>query len=398
MRHFVRQRENSWLSNMAIRFCVEPDEVLEQQDLGRRPKDHKARQLIRSRFHRAAYLALLLGPVFSKAYYEPFYTASEDRPADFLHIFNRLHGFWVEAEEEEMGGDNPYWDEDQDPWFSPRDLRYLEKFTPYRFNLDDFEGEKALFGPFAEWLCKDAMETIKREPGLTGNEQGFQPRWRHDARPFEWRVVREVMAVLFMVDQFFSHAIFDLYPEMVGISNLDGKTGYNRDIGNRPSDPGPVTVDFPARTTSVVIFGIFQVEEMTMSVELNGGTWAAPAVEDQEKRAVLIPGRTEPILKPSRLVDIPAMMKSLHKQSGRVNHLNDYPAPPPPLQFFTFMLREQFGLQFEKTLFCEGQGYHAHWNDFVWRPYVFIDQDFVHNTMLEPFEKHPRVWSYERRF
>ncbi len=46
---------------------------------------------------------------------------------------------------------------------------------------------------------------------------------------------------------------------------------------------------------------------------------ASPAVEDEQEMAILIPGRSEPVLIPSRIVDIPGVLRFLNDESGRVN-------------------------------------------------------------------------------
>jgi len=132
-----------------------------------------------------------------------------------------------------------------------------------------------------------------------------------------------------------------------------------------------------------------------MSAGLDHNPLASPAVVDQ-KTEVLIPGRTVPISMPSRLVDIPGVMKMLTDYSGRVNHLDGRPAPRHPLHFFTYMLREHFNLKFRSYLFHDVDPTSS-WYEFFMEGWVLRDlQRDGGYPLLESYGQRPHVWSYHR--
>jgi hypothetical protein len=54
---------------------------------------------------------------------------------------------------------------------------------------------------------------------------------------------------------------------------------------------------------------------------------------------------------PPWMLDIAHLLEILYTNCNLPSHHDSWPAPPPPFQFFTFILRKHFGLQFDTRAF-----------------------------------------------
>ncbi|KAH8885879.1 hypothetical protein GQ53DRAFT_876770 [Thozetella sp. PMI_491] len=325
------------------------------------PEEPSGMRVWRDRFHAAAYITLLMGTVFARTYHRPFYpyTASRSeneeewcrwrlfnlmRKASFGHAGYSYLG--VEEEERE----------------------YLRRFPVYDLN-DELGGQKEVFGPVIEWFVRLALlqfragppppsrdmlrdevraATLEAETGMDPSppgrawmhwpESGLMTQWFHGGSAAEGE------AILWLTMQ----AIHMFEFILSCIANSDGK----RRLG-RPKVRNPRTFSGKTRTAKVVLFGVFQAEEILMPDNVmdsadqqllahtpRSSDLEAP-VGHEEKYLTAFP----PIL------DIPLVLEDLYQRSGIANMNHDENAAPPPLQFFTFLLRHHFNLQFHKKLF-----------------------------------------------
>ena len=127
--------------------------------------------------------------------------------------------------------------------------------------------------------------------------------------------------------------------------NPDGKRRLGRRaVKNAGSFSGRKT-----RTARVVLFGVFQAEEILMPDDVMESAG--------QKLFAHSPPRT-PATVPSPVLDIPLVLEDLYLRSGIPNRIDGrYNTPPPPLQLFTFTLRHHFNLQFHLRAFG------THWTD-----------------------------------
>lgn len=122
----------------------------------------------------------------------------------------------------------------------------------------------------------------------------------------------------------------------------------------RPGDdensdvPPPPPLEGPVRRVPVAMFGLFRPEVVWMPDRVEDAASAylvnKPLVADQR---ALAPGEGAGGAGPSPwAVDVAWMLDVLHQQSGRPNHRNRRPSPPPALRFIEFVLAEFFQVRF----------------------------------------------------
>ncbi len=323
----------------------------------------------RERFHAAAYTTLLMGAVLARAYNQPFYpdvtrTSPSDEEArkcrktlfDLMRkaSVSRWSYSFLGVEEEER--------------------EYLRRFPVFDLN-DELRGQKETFGLFIEWFINSTILKHRARPPLFSgdilrNEVRAKSSGEHlgdgmgeflptDCEMYNWPETGvmtqwftggspdEGEAVLWLIMQ--SIHMFEFI--LTCMTNSDGQ----RRLGRRwVRDAG--SFSGKTRTAKVVLFGVFQAEEVVMPDDVTESAGQQLLAHCPQTAATVVP----PVL------DIPLVLDDLYLRSGIPNKI-DGPAikhntPPPPLQLFTFILRHHFNLQFDlgffETDWRDPQDYH----------------------------------------
>ncbi|KAG4418038.1 hypothetical protein IFR04_008858 [Cadophora malorum] len=195
-------------------------------------------------FYRAMYRLLVAGAVLARTYLEPLFQAREEggNEAFFgrMGIDDYHYKYWDITEQIDPSEDGPP---------RPEDIAYMRRFPVYNYDITDWSEigvwrnqwyEKCLW-TFASWIVDDGRERQRKEdPNRT------VPDWA--LKPEDVGAVRELMLLLVAYDHF--HSKF---------SNLTwagrGMSDYVKKQGNR--------------SVSIVRFGIFQLEKVTMPADFN---------------------------------------------------------------------------------------------------------------------------------
>ncbi|KAK3903862.1 hypothetical protein C8A05DRAFT_32393 [Staphylotrichum tortipilum] len=273
---------------------------------------------------------------------------------------------------------------------TPVRREYLQRFALYDLN-DELGGQGAVLGPFVEWFMGTAIERYRAGPQPASRDPWREEIWAiHEAEPctelpgphlidgwprgggqteaFAGGTRAEGESVLWEVMQ----AVHMFEFLLLCVANSDGLAGLGR--------PGYRNVgSFPGRTRTVrvVLFGVFQAEELVMP----GNVADAANQELLAQRPQPSPGSPDPAgeaagdlrhqLPPS--LNIPLVLEDMYLRSGISNVSRGRHIPPPPLQVFTFMFRHHFNSAFHHFSFTtsgrvgEGQTYH----DFKTRATIF---------------------------
>ena len=296
----------------------------------------------RDRFHRAVYRVFLAGAVLYRAFNEPFDLARRKQGNEAFLNFS--------TGEFEI-------DEDNFPKIrypiSAEDIEYLRTFAVYNFDAEDDsdvgrwrdETYNLLFGPLSKYLVDDGearglqKDREVQESGTVYEEDEYA---ESDFGPGVQGSIEEIMLLIGAYEQ--------LIPQ---ITNADGARSQGRQ--QRPSEEfgGERT-----RTITVIIFGIFALEEICM-----------PTVVEESGNSILIarPYHSQPQKENTQdrnsfetsgkalytHVDIPHVIQRLFCASRRPNRQDGYPIPPPDYQLFVFAARKYLGLRFESSFFEE---------------------------------------------
>lgn len=275
----------------------------------------------RDGFYRAMYRLLLAGAVLARAYMAPLFRAREEGGKD--GFFRRLgledyaYKYWDRMDPSEDG--------------APReeDIAYIRQFPVYNYDVTDWseigmwrnQEYETCFGPFASWIIEDGRKRQQKEP--QGPDDTL-PDWAENW--VDVGAVRELMLLLVAYDHF--RCKFD---------NITwakrGTCAYINKQGNR--------------TVSIVRFGVFQIEQVTMPA----------AVEDLTKGYLF--AAYHPALGGTEGEDIPYQFdvwlatEGLLDKIMRYHHLDDRENPPPPamLELWHFALRRYLNLRFRSGTF-----------------------------------------------
>ena len=300
-----------------------------------RPKSPSELKAWRERFYRAMYRILLAGAVFFKPYSEPFSPDAKGVPPNFLEDY--LKNYFVARDDplDESGvADWPY-------TLPQLDVDYLTRSPVFDLNASE-DRENSVFGQFAEWLIEDSKGRAE--------ENLCQQAWTFDIPQVSaiWETMMMVAAYEHLVSQFI---------------NGDGKIGFGRFSPDETSQPIKQTITGKTRKVSIILFGEFRVEEITMPalVEDSAGIklLADPVIPARPFRNFVTAAGSmiakESVMSkdmyPPWMFDIANLLEILYTNCDLPNHHDGWPAPPPPLQFFTFILRKHFGLQFQTKAF-----------------------------------------------
>lgn len=297
-----------WLSEFAYDPTWTPDEVFD-------PLEEWQPNL-----HRALYRVVLLGAVCSRAYAEPLFAAVEKNNTDIARklLIKRRPVVVLQ----ELDG-------------------YLRQFPVYNYdaNATSDRGKwrdreyDSIFGPLAKWIVEDGRARyLKRDLGVPDEDER-----RGSVR----EILHLLAAYMHLTNKIVNgDAAWDLgRPDF---NNL-GKPSYDF-RGRKTVDASKHEFKGNTRTATVVLFGVFQPEEITMPARVEDTVdcllVANPYPNGHEtERTTSSPVEQEEI-SPTAFFDIPNLL-----------HRTQPPVPPPITQFFGYTLRKHFSLRLFDALF-----------------------------------------------
>jgi hypothetical protein len=269
----------------------------------------------RDGFFRAMYRLLLAGAVLARAYMAPVFQAREERNARFFRVW----------------GDDHYWSEDMDqlddsdPNPKEADYAYIRQYPVYNFDVPDWSkiGQwrnreyETCFGPFASWIIEDGR---MREQNKPQDPNDTEPDWAENR--VDIGAVRELMLLLVAYDHF-----NDCFQHYYGIS-----PPYLQKQGNR--------------TVSIVRFGFFKVEEITMPAaaeDLTDTTLFAqyhPALEGTAGKDIK-----------DQIDNFGVMWELQRRMRNNIPWHEEHQGPPATLGLWQFALRHYLNLTFKPGTF-----------------------------------------------
>ncbi|KAL2067658.1 hypothetical protein VTL71DRAFT_15754 [Oculimacula yallundae] len=276
-----------------------------------------------NRFYRAMYQLFIAGAVLYRPYTEPFWEAKNLSNTAFIRHCRVLRDLHDPAS------------------FTDSDTELCRKFPVYNYDVDDDtevgewrENEyEDIFGPFTSWLVEEAYSRHPPERTLELNRP--EVAYQNPEQTKADRAVQDLMCLLVG----YEHMI-------TKFTNGDESYGFGRYLYKTDS-PGP-----QARKVTVILFGVFRVEEITMPSN----------IEDTESG--LLPINIHPSLKDTdqEHFDIPHILNHLDDAS-RNPHIDtsggEHPYPPATFQLWFFALRRYLDLGFRHNAFWQ-------WRECMW--------------------------------
>ncbi|KAL2068603.1 hypothetical protein VTL71DRAFT_14940 [Oculimacula yallundae] len=304
-----------------------------REDEPREKPPHEMR-LWRERFYRAIYRIFIAGPVFYGVHNKPF-SSKAKRPPGVPREYLREYDASRDSTLYEPG--IPYWN-----YVLPREAsEHLQQFPVYNTSASH-DQEKIVFGTFAEWIVDDGRKLAE-----------------HNNCPELWHLTSAQISGLWEV-----MAMLNAYHHLMSDStNGDGQCGHGRSNPDDENPPTTQTISGPTRQVTVIPFGTFGIEDVSMPANLEDGS---------ELRLIANPASVlrdshDPILNSDGMpinVDIVSIQDFIFRKSGYPNHSEYHQLPSLDLRMFDFTLREHFGLQFGISAF-DDFGCHQPWNVFV---------------------------------
>lgn len=185
-------------------------------------------------FHTAVFRVLIAGPVFARAYQEPFFSARSHGHHDFLPEYNRL---FLDARQEDLyiGHEG-----EGEVIISEKEKEILRTFPVY--DLQAYSKSEPTFAPFVDWLLEDIKKQTAADIDHIQSGDTSDP-------------------ILHQVGMFlFAFSWLDNMDGMTPFINEDKKFGW----GRTKEDDSPIPLEElqgNIRTVYLVLFGIFQCEE-----------------------------------------------------------------------------------------------------------------------------------------
>lgn len=288
------------------------NEIPTRELMGSGPDDDPA--VMRECLHTSIYRVLLAGAVLTRPYLEPMFLA----PPDLLYRLHRPTS--------------------SEPWLSAKDLKYLERFPVYRLEATDEEWEP-VFGDLAQWLVDDAKTTatpLEFPPRLFSQRSYDTPRGllTPEDRGCLQEVVFFLAAYEHMFDKFFNER--PKYADDPENEEMD------EDLLIPPPFPGDV------RDVSTAMFGMFRPEKVSTPAKVEDASRSCllnyPLGHYPRDNSVL------PKVSPWN-TDVRGLLTCIRDFSGRPNHRNGSPSPPPWLRFVEFVMRKFFDVGLRDDLF-----------------------------------------------
>jgi hypothetical protein len=285
------------------------------------------------RFYRAIYRLLLAGAVLARAYMEPLFRAREEggKGSFFLRCGT---DYWAEDVEDIA-----------DAYPTEEDFAYIRQSPVFNYDLSDWSevGQwrnrkyETCLGPFASWIIDDGRKREQEKPQQSG---GMEPEWAENTA--DVGAVRELMLLLVAYDHF----------------NNKFQHEHTRNFG------GGLYMQKPGnRTVSIVRFGIFQIEEITMPA----------AVEDLQDTYLL--ARNHSALEGTEGKDIPYqfnVQKAFFFLKDRMRGSfftwsKENPGPPGTFELWHFALRHYLNLGFKSGSFWMPRREDTYMQSIWWR-------------------------------
>jgi hypothetical protein len=330
------------------------------------PEEPEGMKMWTRRFRGAVYMALSLGAVLARPYQEPF--VREDAEGWREKVVGRL-GEWRHTGE---------WSD-----FTMGEVAYLRRFPVFDF-IDEDGGHEGVFGDVGRWLIESTLERIGREPALTecpsrslpgprahwkggvdedddsiwGEEppsedlfEGFTSGSRAECEGVLWVVMQTVHMFEFLLESIVDHPT---------------APSLGRDTDFSPDETLAIH-DVTQRTANVVLLGTFRAETVSL-----------PSDPEQGRRlSARLAVHPDPAPKPHgqrEFADIPGTLTILYVGGLIPNVLDGSEAPPPPLQFFTYLLRAHFNLRFTPGTFEVSRNTRQQpYRQFKWRAALFAN-------------------------
>ena len=323
----------------------------------------------RDLFYRAICRLLIAGAVLAGAYLDLLFRAREEGNDGFL-----LRNGYVWYEDECWEKIAEIDDEERDRR-DDADRAYVRKTAVYNYDVEDWSeiGEwkygqyESVFGPFASWIVEDGRKRQRDEPR---NSAGAEPDWAEDSE--DVGAVRELMLL------------------MVAYDHFNGK------IENGPRQSNPLGPEYMPnqdnRTVSIIRFGVFHVEQITMPSQLS------------DLKTDLLFAEFHPAFADSMGKWIPyqfdiwwtitEILEPAHRwQYNWWNREN--PGPPPMMQLWHFALRKYLNLGFRYRTFWMPRRpdiWDCIWWKDVGRGEVFLNPDWA---VVQKHQSGVISWDYE---
>lgn len=223
------------------------------------------------------------------------------------------------------------------PWSSllPAEVEYRRKSHVYDYNTCERHG--TVFGPLAELFEKEALHRANR------GAFNIPAAWNlslSDLNTVQRIMFNEVMQ-------------FCVAWEVLHGASAYGRISVNGNFSRAiRRDLRPYQFPRGNMKVAVVIMGIFQLQEVTLPLDLE--------MVDRD-----MPLTANPVIRsttaqlPDNMMDtsdlsMMFLLRGVYEAPGRVNHhVHDCPTPPPPLQFTEFVLRKHLRLRYADDAFYD---------------------------------------------
>ncbi|KAH0421494.1 hypothetical protein CcaCcLH18_13392 [Colletotrichum camelliae] len=286
------------------------------------------------RFHRSAYRIFVAGAMLSRAYHEPFFREDSSAKDGFVDAYVAEFDL-VKACNEEHDVDCS----ECPPLGNMQDSlqqEYLKQFVVYDpedFEVGNLDRQTAVFGAFAEW--------VMHETDIRAESETYTQVRRN---PFDNTTIARIWNVS-QLNAAYEHITSKIVSAPGHYCRNHQSQTYLR-FAEEPT---------ATRTATVVMFGSFSPEEITM-----------PACIADAKDSVLLArkiGRRRE-QDPSLLLDL--VFEPFFATSPGRGRRAGHPSPPPPLQLFEFMLKKYAGLRFVDDAWeVRGDAPYAEFLDYV---------------------------------
>jgi hypothetical protein len=309
----------------------------------------------RGGFFRAIYRLLLAGAVLARAYMAPVFQAREEGNARFFRVWG--HDYYWSEDMDQL--------DDPDPYPKEADYAYIRQYPAYNFDVLDWSkiGQwrnreyETCFGPFASWIIEDGR---MREQNKPRDLNDTKPDWAENR--VDVGAVRELMLLLVAYDHF-----NDCFQHYDGISH-----SYLQKQGNR--------------TVSIVRFGFFKVEEITMPAAAKDLTDTAlftkyhPALEGTVGKDIK-----------DQIDNFGVMWELQRRMRNDIPWHEEYKGPPATLELWQFALRHYLNLTFKPGTFWMPRDCDCVWWREVGRGEIFINPNW---NVVQKYKPGVITWDY----
>ncbi|KXH63763.1 dihydrodipicolinate synthetase family protein [Colletotrichum salicis] len=300
-----------------ITWCTKDESVFHQRFLD-----------FQEKFHRVLYKSLLAGAFLWKSHNEPFIKAAGNGDARerFIKELQSLQARQIWQRRLDLSDDSQ---------------AYIADFPVYDVHKMTPASQEKVFGHLARYLVED-IATVSNPACAT---------------EVPWEVMASIYAHEYQSPQLY---------------NAGGKPRH----GYAPLKNSNATGLPPTRRVTVVLFGEFQLEEVSMPIKIEDmHCTRLVATQLQASSSESAQGGTAFAC---HGFDIAATLRDRYRLLGGEEEYDNW-APHPPLQLYTFMLEKYYGLEFRPCAF--DQTYEeAAYATFLWEPVFAHD----YTTGMDP--------------